>query len=211
MTARQTLPMVGPDEMNGPVTVTLKDGTGALLRPVIQEDKWRIAKGLAQMSPQSRYLRFFTSTAKLTEEQLRYFTEVDQEDHVAWIAVDPTAPQQDGLGIARFIRTTENPRVAEMAFTVIDDRQHNGLGTYLLGVLYLMAQARGVEVLRAIVLPENHRVTEWIRRLGGKSVFGPGLDQMDLPVARELSLMSTSPETCQFRRVLEDLEAGLRG
>jgi hypothetical protein len=50
------------------------------------------------------------------------------------IAVDPTTPQQDGLGIARFIRSTENPRVAEMAFTVIDDWQHKGLGTYLVGV-----------------------------------------------------------------------------
>ena len=96
-----------------------------------------------------------------------------------------------------------------MAFTVIDDRQHNGLGTYLLGVLYLMAQARGVEVLRAIVLPENHTVTEWIRGLGGNCVFGRDLDQMDLPVARELSLMSASPQTRQFRCVLEDLQTKL--
>jgi len=209
MTTRQTLPMLGPDKMNGPVTVTLKDGTSALLRPVIREDKWRIARGLVQMSSESRYFRFFTSAAKLTEEQLRYFTEVDQENHVAWIAVDPTTPRQNGLGIARFIRSTDNPRVAEMAFTVIDDRQHNGLGTYLLGVLYLMAQARGVEVLRAIVLPENHTVTEWIKRLGGNGVFGRDLDQLDLPVACELSLMSTSPDTRQFRRVLADLRTKL--
>jgi hypothetical protein len=93
MTARQTWPMLGPDKMNGPVTVTVKDGTRALLRPVIREDKRRIARGLVQMSSESRYFRFFTSAAKLTEEQLRYFT--------------------------------------EMAFTVIDDRQPNGLGTYL--------------------------------------------------------------------------------
>ena len=72
MTARQTWPMVGPDEMNGPVTVTLKDGTSALLRPVIQEDKWRIARGLAQMSSESRYFRFFTSAAKLTGHGARW-------------------------------------------------------------------------------------------------------------------------------------------
>ena len=197
------------DQLNAQVTVTLKDGTSALLRPVIPEDKWRIAAGLVQMSPQSRYFRFFTLTPGLTEEQLRYFTEVDQENHVAWIAVDPATPQQNGLGIARFIRSTADPRVAEMAFTVIDAWQHKGLGTYLVGVLYLMAQARGVEVLRAMILPENRAATGWIRKLGGISKFEQGLDQIGLPVTRELSLLPASPEARQFRRVLDDLQTKL--
>lgn len=201
--------MIATDKINRQIMVTLKDGTTALLRPVIPEDKWRLASGLMQMSPQSRYFRFFTPTPRFTEEQLRYFTEVDQENHVAWIAVDPTTPQQSGLGIARFIRSSADPRMAEAAFTVIDAWQHKGLGTYLAGVLYLLAQARGVEFLRAIVLPENRAATGWMRNLGGKSVFEGGVEQMDLPVARELSLMSAIPETQEFRHMLEDLQAKL--
>ncbi len=74
---KQTLPMIATGKINGQVKVTLKGGAGALLRPVTPEDKWRLASGLVQMSPQSRYFRFFTPTASLTEGQLRYFTEVD--------------------------------------------------------------------------------------------------------------------------------------
>jgi hypothetical protein len=54
MTARRTSQMLGPDKMNGPATVTLKDGTSALLRPVIREDKRRIARGLVEMSRERR-------------------------------------------------------------------------------------------------------------------------------------------------------------
>jgi GNAT superfamily N-acetyltransferase len=186
--------------------VTLKHGTRVLLRPVTLDDKVRIANGLEQMSVESRYFRFYTTASKLSRDQLEYFTEVDDINHVAWIAVNHGAPGQQGLGIARFIRYRNNPVVAEMAFTVIDDWQHLGLGTYLVGVLYLMAQARGVEVLRAIVLPENKTVTAFIRELGGKSEFIYGCDQTDLPVARDISLVCDSPRDRRFCRVLADLQ-----
>jgi GNAT superfamily N-acetyltransferase len=194
------------NKLNQQVMVTLKDGTDVLLRPVNSEDKERIVNGMRQLSAESRYFRFYTSIAKLSQDQLEYFTEVDDVNHVAWIAVDPATPAQRGLGIARFIRYRNNPRVAEMAFTVIDNWQHFGLGTYLVGVLYLMAQARGVEVLRAIALPENKTATDFIQKLGGKTEFAYDCDQTDLRVARELSLLADSAETERFRRVLAELQ-----
>jgi RimJ/RimL family protein N-acetyltransferase len=192
-------------ETDGPSTVTLKGGTRVLLRPVIPEDKSRIANGLDQMTPQSRYFRFFTPTAKLTAEQLRYFTEVDQENHVAWIAVDPATPEQPGLGIARFVRLNGNSALAEMALTVIDAYQHKGLGNFLLGVLYLAAQEREIEVLRAIILPENRPVADWFQKLGASSSFTEGVYQVDLPVHRELSLIPDDSDGGRFRRLLEQL------
>ncbi|MDB6111355.1 MAG: GCN5-related N-acetyltransferase [Pedosphaera sp.] len=195
-----------PHEQNEPITVDLKDGTRALLRPVIPEDKSRITNGLVQMTPHSRYLRFFTPTAKLTAEQLRYFTEVDQENHVAWIAVDPSALGQPALGIARFVRLNGNQPLAEMALTVIDAYQHKGLGNYLLAVLYLMAREREIQVLRAVILPENRSVSDWFQKLGGTGTFAEGAYQVDLPVHPELALIPGRFEGKKFRRLLEELE-----
>jgi hypothetical protein len=197
-------------ETNEQIAVALQDGTRVLLRPVIPEDKSRLVQGLVQMTPQSRYLRFFTPTSKFTGEQLRYFTEVDQENHVAWIAVDPGPPGQPGLGIARFVRLNGSQALAEMALTVIDAYQHKGLGNYLLGILYLMAQARGIQVLRAIILPENRSVADWFQKLGGVCTFAGGVDQVDLPVHRDPALIPDRPEGKKFRRLLEELQEQLR-
>ena len=56
----------------------LRDGTPVLLRPVTPEDRERLVAGMAQLSADSRYFRFFTPLPRLAEEQLHYFTEVDQ-------------------------------------------------------------------------------------------------------------------------------------
>jgi hypothetical protein len=42
-----------------------------------------------------------TSMDTLSDQQLRYFTEIDYVNHMAWVALDPTRPDQPGLGVAR--------------------------------------------------------------------------------------------------------------
>jgi GNAT superfamily N-acetyltransferase len=164
---------------------------------------------MAQMSPESRYHRFFMAAAKLSEGQLRYLTEVDQQDHVAWVAVDPATPQQRGLGIARFVRSSADRSLAEMALTVIDAWQGKGLGTCLMGVLYLMARTRGIRALRGVVLPENRAVTHWLAELGGTSVLAGDHKEVDLRVHRDLSCLPETPEAQHLRRAIEELQAQL--
>jgi len=189
------------------VEVTLKDGSRARLRPVRPEDKERIAAGMAQMSHESRYHRFFMAAAKLSDGQLRYLTEVDQQGHVAWVAVDPATPQERGLGIARFVRSSADPALAEFALAVIDAWQGRGLGTCLLAALYLMARKQGIHVLRGVVLPENRMVTRWLAELGAASVPAEGHMQADLRVHRDLSCLPDTPEAQHLRRAIEELQA----
>ena len=181
------------------LSVRLRDGTEALLRPVLPEDRGRLQAGLLLMSAESRYRRFFSPQTRLDEEQLRYFTEVDQEDHVAWIALDASSTGLPGIGIARFIRMREHRETAEVAITVIDAFQGSGLGTALLAVLFLMAQNRGITTLRAVVLIENSTMTSWFRRLGAKG--GPqtaGVTEMDLTIHPDLSRLPRNPTAKRF-------------
>ena len=191
------------------LTITLKNGHPALLRPVIAEDKNRIAQGMRQMSPSTRYSRFFGPTNALTPEQLRYFTEVDQQNHVAWIVLDPTSPEQPGLGIGRFIRCPETPEIAEAAFTVIDAWQGRGVGTYLAGILWLMARARGIQTLRAAILPENHSAITWFRRLGAHGAFAHGLEHLDLPVTSAPFMLPAISEAPSLVPILHELQSKL--
>ena len=42
-----------------PITTQLNDGTPVCIRRVRKDDEQRLRDGIAQLSPQSRYLRFF--------------------------------------------------------------------------------------------------------------------------------------------------------
>jgi len=189
---------------------TLRDGTRVLLRPVIPDDRERIQNGMAALSSASRYFRFFTSAAQLSDQQLRHFCEVDQRNHVAWVALDSCDPKHPGLGVARFVRIYEEPTTAEMAFVVIDAYQRRGLGTILLAILYLMAEAGGVQVLRAIVLPENRRVSNWLRSLGAIERYEKDEYRLDLTVHHNPALLPQTSSSEYFKRVIEDLQTARR-
>jgi len=162
--------------------VRLRDGARAWIRPVQPEDKARIEHGMKLLSPETRYLRFFNDAAELGGDLLQYLTEVDQQDHVAWIAVNHLLPGEPGIGIARFIILPDDPSTAELALTVVDEYQGLGLGAALMNILLVRAEQLGIRALRAIVLPDNHRVLRWMRRLGATSRYKDGLIELNLAV-----------------------------
>jgi RimJ/RimL family protein N-acetyltransferase len=144
----------------------LRDGTNVLLRPIRPDDRPRLEAGLQRLSPASRYLRFHATVNELSDEQLRYLTEVDQHDHVALVALDLDRPDEPGVGVARFIREPYEPEIAEAAITVADRYQGQGAGTILLGALAHRAREEGVAVFRNYVLDGNHAMLEVFDHLG---------------------------------------------
>ena len=134
---------------------TLTDGTRVRFRQIRPDDKVWLERGVAQMSPESRYRRFFSPVDHLTPEQLKYFTEVDQLNHVAWVATVPGEPGEPAVAVARFVRTPTDPETAEAAVTVIDPYQGRGIGRAILLVLSEVAIALGVKRFSMFVLGEN--------------------------------------------------------
>lgn len=185
-------------------TLPLPDGTPALFRPITPADKERLQEGLEMLSPQSRYLRFFSPVNHLSEEELRFFTEVDQINHVAWGAINASDPEVPGLGVARFVRTHENPDIAEAAITVMDRYQRKGLGTILVALLYLLARDLGVRTLRGTILPENRFLIDWLHSLGGTTEYHEGAILVDVPVRDPAEpIPDDSPLARKFKETLE--------
>jgi hypothetical protein len=87
--------------------IALRDGTPILVRPIVPKD--RLRAGFARLSQESRYRRFMTPLDSLSDQQLRYLTEIDYANHMAWGALDPTQPDQPGVGVARYIRLPRRP------------------------------------------------------------------------------------------------------
>lgn len=167
----------------GPVSTTLRDGTPVVIRMVEPDDKQAFAHGMARLSARSRYLRFHSGIKELSDKQLRYLTEVDQHDHVAWAAFTREGEDEVGIGVARFVRVADEPDVAEAAITVLDEYQGRGLGTLLLGVLSAAAKRRGVRMFRSYVLGENVSMLALFDALGAdRSMDEPGVYRVDVAV-----------------------------
>jgi RimJ/RimL family protein N-acetyltransferase len=134
--------------------VRLDNGTEVLVRPIRPGDKALLTHGMAQLSRDSVYQRFLAPKGPLSGTELRYLTELDFTDHVAYVAVRPEAPDVL-VGVARWVRLRDDPEVAEIAFVVSDALQRQGLGTVLGEILAVAARERGVRRFVATMLPDN--------------------------------------------------------
>jgi len=203
----------GPPIQDASVPFQLADGTDVILRPVARRDREYFRVGLRSLSPESRYHRFFSCLPGLSRAQLRYLTEVDQLNHVAWVALTAEPTRATGLGVARFVRMPDQPAIAEFSFAVIDSMQRKGLGRALLAMLHLSAAERGVGILRATCLPENESVVSWLSRLGAEyRGYSEGTIDLDLRVGKSPGLSAPCGSSGQrFASALDYLGRALAG
>ena len=145
-------------------TVTLRDGASVELRPIAPEDKSLLLAIFQRLSKKSRYRRFSSSSRELSPTVLAYFTEVDHSDREAIIALKPGSGE--ALGVARYVRLSDDRETAEVAVAVIDDWQRRGLAPALLTELSRRAHDAGVRRFVALVRADNRDAMALFRRVG---------------------------------------------
>jgi RimJ/RimL family protein N-acetyltransferase len=161
--------MGSPTPSGDSFQATLNDGTRVRFRPIRPDDKHWLQRGVERMSAESRYRRFFAPVDHLSDEQLRYFTEVDQLDHVAWVATLADHPEHPAVAVARFVRVPGHPEAAEAAVTVIDQYQGRGLGRAMLVVITREAIELEVKRFTMFVLGENQAMMGLLHAAGAVS------------------------------------------
>lgn len=180
----------------------LLDGTRVLFRRIRPDDKTKLAAGFERLSEESRYRRFFRLLDHLSDEQLTYLTEVDFQDHFAWIAELPDEADRPGVAVARWIRIANEPEVAESAITVVDDYQGQGLGSTLLWLLALSAIEQGVKALRVWVQGENVAVLNMLADFGVvPKRWESGISEVDIPLPADPDDLDKTPAKILLRKV----------
>ena len=150
----------GPAEPE-PERVELPGGEQIAIRPIHRADKELLAQAFQRLSPESRYRRFFAPLERLSEQDLRYLTEVDHRDHEALVAL---GPEEEIIGVARYVRS-EEPTEAEVAIVVGDPWHGRGVATVLLDRLVDRARGAGIDHFIALVLSENQGALELFRHV----------------------------------------------
>lgn len=101
------------------------------IRQIKPEDKIPLQVGLQMLSPESIRQRFFASKKEFTDNELRFLTEVDQINHLAFVAVHHLDGKLLPGGVIRAIKNIERPTYAEIGITIVDSYQGMGLGIRL--------------------------------------------------------------------------------
>jgi RimJ/RimL family protein N-acetyltransferase len=154
------------DVKNYSVVDTLRGGRSVKIRALRPEDRDDFMAAIGRASSQSLYRRFFAVRRHFTEDETSFYLNVDFVRHVALIATVEENANATIIGGARYI--VEEPARAEVALTVIDAYQGQGVGAALLRHLVAIARAAGIRELIAYVLPDNTAMLRVFERSGLK-------------------------------------------
>ncbi len=190
---------MGFDPRSYDTTVVLRDGSSIRIRAIRPDDKQRLLDHFNSLSERSVYFRFFSAKKRLTDEELKAFTEPDFVTHVALVATLLEDGTERIIGVGRYIVPPGgDPHRAEVAFAVADKYQGKGIGTALLEHLVNIARNMGVTEFEANVLGENNQMLEVFARSGfhvARTVEG-GIVHVSFPTA----------ETPEYRVAVETRE-----
>ena len=120
----------------------LFDGTPVTVRPIRPEDSGMEQEFVRHLSEDSRYYRFMASMRELPPKKLKFFTDIDYDRHMAFVATIRREDQEVEIGVARYV-ATEDPGSCEFAVTVDDAWQGSGVAGLLMISLEDAARERG--------------------------------------------------------------------
>ena len=163
------------------IDLALRDGGVVRFRPIKPDDSEKLYEHFHRLGPESRYFRFFRVKKDLSPKELEYFTNVDYEDRMAFVAVS----EGQIIAVGRYDRVEDDPQFAEVAFVVEDQHQNRGIGSQLLQLMTTHARKHNIAGFRAFVLPENVQMMRLFRNSGYRleRTLDEGVYSVSFPVA----------------------------
>jgi GNAT superfamily N-acetyltransferase len=151
------------------IDLALDDGAPIRLRAIAREDGAMMREGIAQMSPRSRYLRFFSGAAEPPPAVIASLLDVDGITHLGWGAIDCAGEGQPAIGAVHAVAPGEREPDGAMEFSVavVDAWQGRGVARLLTAALLVQLMVQQTRWLEAHVLAENPASLEFMRMLGG--------------------------------------------
>ncbi len=147
-------------------TETLRNGQRIEIRALKPQDRDDLIAAVGRTSSESLYRRFFAVRRQFSETEESFYLNIDFASHVALVALAEENGQRSIVGGGRYV--VSEPGQAEVAFTVVDKYQGQGLGAALLRHLAVIARQAGLGELVAYVMPDNRAMLKVFAKSGLK-------------------------------------------
>jgi RimJ/RimL family protein N-acetyltransferase len=173
------------DLSNYRVAERLRNGTEVTIRAIRPDDKELLLAAFRELEDSTIYSRFFAPKKDITEQELKWATEVDFFRTVALVCCIPAGGQERIIGGGRYIAADEAdpPSSAEIAFVVEEDYQGLGLGSILLKHLVSIGRDQGICSFEAEVLPSNMAMLRVFGRAGLPVSTAPSGDSIHVVIS----------------------------
>ncbi|RPH54703.1 MAG: GNAT family N-acetyltransferase [Lysobacterales bacterium] len=142
-----------------------RDGADICIRPLHPNDRVREIAFINSLSERTRYLRLMAPLRFLPPHLLNQFMDIDYHARMALVASVDNDGVEEFIGVARY-GPTDDPTTVEMAVTVTDAWQRQGVARLLVAQLMKYAARRGFTGMCGFVLTENHRMLALAHSLG---------------------------------------------
>lgn len=145
-------------------TVTLRDGSTAVIRPIRSDDAASLLRALERTRPEDIRTRFFAFIKEFGPAMLSRATNVDPERELALVATNGDDSEDIWAGGRLFLEPDGHR--AEYAAMVRSDRQKAGLGCAIMEALIDYGRQSRITEIWGMVMSENRGMLELARRMG---------------------------------------------
>src|SRR3546814_12837048 len=122
----------------------LNDGTAVCLRTITPEDEPLLRAGIATLSAESRYLRFFSPTPMPPDPVVAGLVDVDGHDHIGWGALCTACEGTPANGAVHAVRYQDGGTIGEYSVTVLSAFHGQGLARMMTASPILPALPEGL-------------------------------------------------------------------
>ncbi|HEX4234698.1 MAG TPA: GNAT family N-acetyltransferase [Caldimonas sp.] len=156
------------DDHHFSASAALRDGTPVTIRVMRPDDKERLAAAFGKLDSMSVYTRFFSFRKELPERSLERLAAIDFVRLAGLVATVGARDEETIIGSATYVAVESADAVptAEVAFTIEEDVQGQGLAGRLLGALTTIARRHGIQRFTAEVLADNAAMLAVFARSG---------------------------------------------
>jgi RimJ/RimL family protein N-acetyltransferase len=146
----------------------LRDGTAVTIRVMRPDDRDRLVAAFAKLDPSTIYTRFFSYRKEIPESALERIAAIDFVHLAGLVATIGAGSDETVIGGASYVGgvADDGKRFAEVAFTIEEDYQGQGLATQLFRALAAIARRHGIARFTADVLSGNAAMLKVFARTG---------------------------------------------
>ena len=162
----------------------LPDGHRIVFRSLVPADEALLAEAIRTSSRATLRHRFFIPLRGVAPEELHRMLTLDPAREFCLVGEMHESPVSRIVGGARYVRLSD-PATAEIALTVHDDFQRQGIGRRLLSLLVEQGRRDGLHIFVAEVMAENTPMLHLLQRLapGRRSTFSAGVCHVEFDLA----------------------------
>jgi len=136
-------------------SVTLKDGTTVLFRPLLPSDEFAYRNFFYSLNERTIYFRFFYKMKIFSHEVAqKQWASVDYRKSMSIVGLIQKGGHKEIMAVGSYAQ--EDEERAEVAFVIREDFHNKGIATFLLRFLESIARENGYKSFSAVVLRENY-------------------------------------------------------